>query len=160
MAEFRAMRRFKQELTKEECVRVLVEAPRGILSLNGENGYPYSIPINQFYDEEDGKLYFHGAKQGLKLELIQENNKACFTAMDNGFARPGEWALNIKSVICLGHIEILEDHEKIIDQCRNLARKFYPDEASIDEEIRKAGPRVNMLVMTIDRMTGKLVNES
>ncbi len=160
MAEFRKMRRFKQELTKEECIEVLSNEPRGIMAFHGENGYPYAIPLNQFYDAEDGKLYFHGAKAGLKLDLIKENNKVCFTVLDKGFKKEGDWALNIKSVVCLGHIEVLDDHEKVLNQCRKLARKFNVSEAEIDEDIAKNANVVNMLVMTIDRMTGKLVNES
>lgn len=160
MAEFRKMRRYKQQISDEECIEVLKKAPRGVISFIGENGYPYAIPINQFYDETDNKLYFHGAMQGLKLDLLKINNKVCFTVMDEGFIKEGEWALNIKSVVCLGHMEILTDHEKILDQCRRLARKFYPTEQSIEDEVKKAGSRVNMLVMSIDRMTGKLVNES
>ena len=160
MAEFRKIRRYKQQISDEECIEVLKNAPRGVLSFIGENGYPYAIPINQFYDDRDNKLYFHGALQGLKLDLLKINNKVCFTAMDEGFIKEGEWALNIKSVVCLGHMETLNDHEKILDQCRRLARKFYPTEQSIEDEVKKAGSRVNMLVMSIDRMTGKLVNES
>lgn len=160
MAEFRKMRRFNQQISDEECIEVLKKAPRGVISFIGENGYPYAIPINQFYDETDNKLYFHGAMQGLKLDLLKINNKVCFTVMDEGFIKEGEWALNIKSVVCLGNMEILTDHEKILDQCRRLARKFYPTEQSIEDEVKKAGSRVNMLVMSIDRMTGKLVNES
>ncbi|MCR5481762.1 MAG: pyridoxamine 5'-phosphate oxidase family protein [Clostridia bacterium] len=160
MNEFRKMRRFKQEVSKEECIEVLKTAPRGILAFNGENGYPYAIPINQFYDENDGKIYFHGAKEGLKIDLMNANNKVCFTVMDEGFRKEGEWALNIKSVICLGRLETVTDNEKILDECRRLARKFYPTEEEIEEEIRKDGARVNVLALTIDRMTGKLVNES
>lgn len=160
MEEFRKMRRWKQQIPEEECVRVLKEAPRGVLCLHGENGYPYAIPVNQYYDEKDGKLYFHGAKEGLKLDLIAKDNKACFTIMDEGFVEEGEWAKRIRSVICLGRIETLEDHEKVLTQCRRLAGKFYPTKESIDREIELAGSRVNMLVMTIDRMTGKLVKES
>ncbi len=160
MAEFRKMRRFKQEITKEECVEVLKSAPRGILAFHGENGYPYAIPLNQYYDEEDGKLYFHGAKEGLKLDLMAADNKVCFTAMDEGFVKEGEWALNIKSVVCLGRLETVTDHEKVLQQARMLARKFYPSEEAAEEEVIKAGARVNVLAMTIDRMTGKLVNES
>ena len=77
MEEFKKMRRFKQEISKEECIQVLREAPRGVMAFHGENDYPYAIPLNQFYDEEDGKLYFHGAKEGLKLELLAKNNKVC-----------------------------------------------------------------------------------
>ena len=160
MNEFRKMRRFKQELSREECIEVLNTSPRGIMAFHGENGYPYAIPLNQYYDEEDGKLYFHGAKQGLKLDLIARDNKVCFTIMDDGFAREGEWALNIRSVVCLGRLETVADHSKILEQCRKLAKKFYPTEEAVEEEIIKAGDRVHVLVMTIDRMTGKLVNES
>ncbi|MFV0636801.1 pyridoxamine 5'-phosphate oxidase family protein [Mitsuokella sp.] len=160
MDEFRTMRRFKQQLNPEECIEILKTEPRGILSMQGEQDYPYAIPLDQFYDEDDGKLYFHCAKQGLKLDLIAKNPKVCFAIMDKGFVKEGDWALNIRSVLCFGRIEILEDHDKILEQCRKLARKFYPTEESIEHEIAAAGSRVNMLVMTIDRMTGKLVNES
>ena len=75
MAEFRKIRRYKQQISDEECIEVLKNAPRGVLSFIGENGYPYAIPINQFYDDRDNKLYFHGALQGLKLDLLKINNK-------------------------------------------------------------------------------------
>ena len=158
--DFRKMRRFKQELTQEECIKVLSEEPRGILAMHGENGYPYAIPLNQFYDAETGKLYFHCAKEGLKLDLIKANNQVSFTVLDKGFKKEGDRALNIKSVVCLGHIEVLTDHEKVLEQCRKIARKFGVSESEIDEDIKKNTNNVNMLVMTIDRMTGKLVNES
>lgn len=160
MNEFRSMRRWKQALSPEECIEVLKTSPRGIMAFHGENGYPYAIPLNPYYDEEDGKIYFHGARQGLKLDLIAQNHKVCFTIMDSGFIREGEWALNIKSVVCLGRLEPVTDHQKALEQCRRLARKFYPTEEAVEEEIHKAGDRVQVLVMTIDRMTGKLVNES
>ena len=114
MTEFRKMRRFKQEISAEECVEVLCTAHRGILAFNGENGYPYAIPINQFYDKEDGKLYFHCAKQGLKLDLMEKDNKVCFTVIDEGYRKDGEWALNIRSVVCLGHLEVINDHGKTV----------------------------------------------
>lgn len=160
MENFRKMRRFKQEISREECIEVLQNAPRGILTFRGENGYPYAIPLNQYYDVSDGKLYFHCAKEGLKLDLLAKNNKVCFTVMDEGFVKPNEWAKNIKSVVCLGHIEHVQDHAFVLQQCRKLAGKFYPTEASIEEEMQRAGNRVAVLAMTVDRMTGKLVNES
>ena len=160
MEEFRKMRRFKQEITEEECIKVLQEAPRGVLALHGENGYPYAIPLNQFYNEEDGKLYFHGALQGLKLDLMTMNNKVCFTVLDEGFKKEGEWPWHFHSVVCLGRIEIVENRDKVLSICRKLAERFYPTKESIEEEIRKAGSRVNVLVMTIDRMSGKLVKEA
>ena len=68
---FREMRRFKQVLSQEECIEVLKNEPRGVLSLIGEDGYPYGIPMDHWYCEEDGKLYFHCAKEGHKLDAVK-----------------------------------------------------------------------------------------
>ena len=91
---------------------------------------------------------------------MTEDNKVCFTVMDEGFVKEGDWALNIKSVVCLGRLETVVDRNKVLEQCFLLAKKFYPTEEAALEVLKKAGDRVNVLVMTIDRMTGKLVNES
>ena len=157
--EFRAMRRFKQQLSKDECVEILKSAPRGVIAMNGENGYPYAVTINQYFDETDGKIYFHGALQGLKVDLLEKDNKVCFTTTDEGHIEEGDWANTFKSVVCLGHVEEVNDVEKIHDRLRRLAKGFYPSEESIEKEIEKAGSRVKMYVINIDHMTGKLVHE-
>ena len=157
--EFREMRRFKQQLSKEECFEILKSAPRGVIAMNGENGYPYAVTINQYFDETDGKIYFHGALQGLKVDLLEKDNKVCFTTTDEGHIEDGDWANTFKSVVCLGHVEEVNDKEKIYDRLRKLANGFYPSEESIEKEIEKAGSRVKMYVINIDHMTGKLVHE-
>ena len=142
MDEFRRMRRFKQEITESECIDILKKAPRGILAFHGENGYPYAIPLNQLYNEEDGR-----------------SNQVCFTAMDEGYRKEGDWALTIRSVVCLGRIETVQDRGRALDICRKLALKFYPTAEAAEEEVAKSGEKANVLVMTIDRMTGKRVHE-
>ena len=157
--EFRAMRRFKQQLSEDECVEILKSAPRGVIAMNGENGYPYAVTINQYFDETDGKIYFHGALQGLKVDLLEKDNKVCFTTTDEGHIEEGDWANTFKSVVCLGQVEEVNDVEKIHDRLRRLAKGFYPSEEFIEKEIEKAGSRVKMYVINIDHMTGKLVHE-
>lgn len=157
--EWRSMRRFKQQITEEECVEVLREAWRGVLSIHGENGYPYGIPIDYFYDESDGKIYFHGAKEGNKVDLLSENNKACFTVMDEGFHREGDWALTIKSVIVFGRVEAMADPALALEKLTKLGKKYYPTEEEALKEVARDGERTLMLVMTIDHMTGKVVHE-
>ncbi len=68
---FRTMRRFKQQISDAECVEILKAEKRGALSLIGDDGYPYGIPLSHFYDERDGKIYFHGAKEGHKIDAIK-----------------------------------------------------------------------------------------
>ena len=157
---FRKMRRFKQQITEEECREVLQNAKRGVLSLLGEDGYPYGLPINHWYCEEDGKLYFHGAKEGHKIEAIKNCDKASFCAYDEGYRKDGEWALNIKSVIAFGRISLVEDEEVARKICTNLVGKFIDDKEYLEKELKNALPRVQCLEMSIEHVTGKLVNES
>ena len=157
--EFREMRRFKQQLSKEECFEILKSAPRGVIAMNGENGYPYAVTINQYFDETDGRIYFHGALKGLNVDLLGKDNKVCFTTTDKGHIEEGDWANTFKSVVCLGRVEEVNDKEKIYYQLRRLAEGFYPSPESIEKEIESAGSRVKMYVISIDHMTGKLVHE-
>ena len=157
--EFREMRRFKQQLSHKECIEILKNAPRGVIAMNDENGYPYAVTINQYYDESDGKIYFHGAMQGKKVELLAKNNKICFTTTDEGHIEEGDWANTFKSVVCFGHVDEVTDKEKIYSKLRRLAKRFYPSAESIEKEMEEAGSRVKMFVISIDHMTGKSVNE-
>ena len=101
---FRKMLRIKQQLPEEECIDILKQEKRGILSVMGDDGYPYGMPLNHFYNEADGKLYFHSGKMGHKVDAIRRCDKASFCVYDQGFRREGEWALNIRSVIVFGRI--------------------------------------------------------
>ena len=157
---FRTMRRFKQQISEDECVSILKSEPRGILSLIGDDGYPYGIPMDHWYSEADGRLYFHGAKSGHKLDAISRCDKASYCVMDQGFQRDGEWALNIRSVVVFGRIRVVEDEGKVREICTNLVRKFTDDEAYLEKELKNALPRVCCLELIPEHMTGKLVNES
>lgn len=155
---FRKMRRFKQQISEEECIRILKEQPRGVLSMIGDDGYPYGIPLDHWYS--GNKLYFHGAKVGHKMDAITAFDKVSYCVMDESFRRDGEWALNIKSVVVFGRIRVVEDEAKKREICTNLVRKFTDDEEYLQKELTNAFSRVNCLELTIEHMTGKLVNES
>lgn len=157
---FRKMRRFKQQLTENECREVLKGAKRGVLSLLEEDGYPYGLPINHWYSEETGKLYFHGAREGKKIEAIKKYDKVSFCAHDEGYRQEGDWALNIKSVIAFGRISLVEDEELARKICTHLVGKFTEDKEYLEKELKNALPRVQCLELSIEHMTGKLVNES
>ena len=158
--EFRPMRRIGQQTGEEECLRVLREEKRGVLSMRGENGYPYGIPMNHWYNPEDGKLYFHGAKEGHKIAALGRDSRVSYCVYDAGYRKEGEWALNVNSVVIFGRISPVTDPEKAALICENLCRKFTDDEAYIRRELESALPRVQCLELTIDHMTGKRVNES
>ena len=157
---FRKMLRARQAITDAECVEILKNEPRGVLSVLGDDGYPYGMPLNQFYCEDDGHIYFHSGKVGHKIDALKSCDKASFCVMDGGYRREGEWALNIKSVIVFGRLRVVEDHEKALEISRQLSYKFTNDEAYIQREIERSGPGVLVFELIPEHMTGKLVNEA
>lgn len=157
---FREVARVKQQLSRQECVELLKKEPRGVLSLLGDDGYPYGLPIDHWYNEEDGCLYFHSGSAGHKIDAMKACDKASFCIYDEGFRRPGEWALNIKSVIVFGRIHIVEDHREALELTRKLSYKYTLDEAYIQEEIDKYGAGVLVFKLVPEHMTGKITKES
>ncbi len=157
---FREMVRKKQQLPQEECIQVLKQQLRGVLSVLGDDGYPYGVPLNHYYCEEDGKLYFHGGKFGHKIDALKRCDRASFCVYDEGFRKEGEWALNIRSVIVFGRVEFIEDEETTYRISRELSYKFTKDETYIDAEIKRSGPRTLLFALVPEHISGKLVNES
>ena len=154
------MRRFKQQVSEDECKKILKEENRGVFSVIGDNGYPYAIPINFSYDEIDHKIYFHGAKEGHKVDAINQCNKVCFTTWNQGFKKEGDWEWNVTSVVVFGRVELVTDRTVIEDRLRKLAIKYYPTEDEIEEEMSSSSAdRVQLYAIEIEHMTGKLVNE-
>lgn len=157
---FRDLVRKNKKIAEEECIAILREEKRGVLAVLGDEGYPYAVPINHWYSEEDGHLYFHSGKTGHKIDAIRNCDKASFCVYDRGYREEGDWALNIKSVIVFGRVKIVEDHERAIEITRKLSYKFTDDTAYIEREIENSGPGVLVFELIPEHMTGKLVNES
>lgn len=157
---FREMVRQKQQLAKEECIEILKNEKRGVLSVLGDDDYPYGMPLNHYYCEEDGKIYFHGRRGGHKIDAMKRHDKASFCVYDEGFRKEGEWALNIRSVIVFGRIEFIPDRETTYRISAELSRKFTNDEEYIRRELEKSGPGTLMFALIPEHMTGKLVNEA
>ncbi|MBQ8860983.1 MAG: pyridoxamine 5'-phosphate oxidase family protein [Ruminococcus sp.] len=157
---FREMRRFKQQLSVEKCKSVLETQWRGVLSLLGDNDYPYGVPLNFYFDEKENKIYFHCAKEGHKLDAIKLHDKACFTVYDQGVKRENHWSKDYNCVITFGRISIVEDREKAEFYVRKLASKYFPDHSEIEPEMNAHFSRCECLELTIEHLSGKTVNES
>lgn len=156
----RKMRRYRQQLPQEECLQILKDEPRGVLSVLGDDGYPYGLPITYWYNEENGKIYFHGAREGHKIDALRKCDKVSFCVYDKGYRKEGEWALNIRSVIVFGRMKFVEDPEKVKNICIRLAQKFTDDENYMKKEWKSSGGHTLCLELTPELITGKLVNES
>ena len=157
---FREVARVKQQLETAECVEILKNQPRGVLSVLGDEDYPYGMPMNHWYCEEDGKLYFHSGMKGHRSDAMKACDKASFCVYDEGYRCQGEWALNIRSVIVFGRLAVVEDEEKALKFIRRMSAKFTDDTAYVEREIGEAMDHTLVFTLTPEHITGKLVNEA
>ncbi|MBR1584156.1 MAG: pyridoxamine 5'-phosphate oxidase family protein [Clostridia bacterium] len=157
---FREMTRKHKQLPQEECISILTEESRGVLSVLGDDGFPYGIPMNHFYNEADGCIYFHCGKQkSHRNDALRRCEKASYCVLDRGCPIEGDWAQRVKSVVVFGRVEIIDDWATIVDISTRLSHKFTQDEDYIQQEIQKSGPATLLLKLTPLHMTGKAVVE-
>lgn len=156
---FRPMRRTNRAIPEEAAKELLFHARRGVLAVNGEDGYPFAIPVNYFYEKAAGKIYFHGAKSGQKVDALKRSDKVCFTVYGNEHSEPGDWAPYVQSTVVFGRCRLIEDPEMTESKVRELAMKYYPSSEEVEEEIRKSLKGVQLYEITIEHLTGKQVQE-
>lgn len=157
---FRKMRRSPQALSHEEIVDLLKKETRGVMSVQGDDGYPYGVPINHYYDEEANKLYFHGATFGHRVDAVKRDPKVSYCVFGQDFRKEGDWAKYVKSVIVFGKAELVEDRDEIIRICRLLCDKFPCTKEYVEHEIAHDTDRTLVIAIDIEDMNGKLVHEA
>lgn len=151
------MRRSDREIKEyNEIIGVIEKCDVCRLALNN-NGYPYIIPLNFGFKEENGKaeLYFHCANEGTKLELIKKDNRASFeTDCRHRLVADYEeqmCTMEYESVIGQGRIEILPEEEKIA-ALQILMSHYHHDKFPINENVI---PMTTVFRLSVDSMTGK-----
>ena len=157
--EFRPLRRKKNAISEEAAKALLQQERRGVLAINGDDGYPYAIPINYYYDMEAGKIYFHGAKKGYKVDALNSCDKVCFTVFGNEHFEDGDWAPYMQSTVVFGRCHLLETNEETIEKLRTFAMKYYPSAEEVEEEIAQDAHAAQIFEITIEHLCGKQVQE-
>ena len=165
--EFREMRRKRQQLAEEESIAILEKATAGTLALLGDNDYPYAVPISYVY--HDGKLYFHSALTGHKVDAIRKCDKASFCVIEKDDVLPEKYTTFFRSVIAFGRIRIIEDeggthdvdnivggyHEKL-EATRMLGNRYNPNQdEALQKEIESGLSRMLAIRFDIEYLTGK-----
>jgi len=152
---FRAMRRTKQILSPNECVEILERGTSGILSVFGDDNYPYAIPLNYTYNE--GRLFFHSAKSGHKVDAVLNHPKVSFCVIAQDLIIPEEYTSYFRSVIAFGKARILDDAVEIRTALELLAMKysFSQPREDHDREIEKDFKKVCIIEVLIEHLSGK-----
>jgi nitroimidazol reductase NimA-like FMN-containing flavoprotein (pyridoxamine 5'-phosphate oxidase superfamily) len=157
---FRKMRRFKQQLEESDALNVLKNGHRGILSLLGDEGYPYGVPVN-YVVGDNGHIYIHCAGEGHKMDAAKNHDKVSFTMMEDQPLEVDDFALYVKSVIVFGRIRVVEDRDQVLKLVMDLARHIYPEHIGdyYKADLEKNAKQVQMLELVPEHITGKKVHE-
>lgn len=154
MSNFREMRRKRQQLSEEESVGILQRATAGTLALLGDDDYPYAVPISYVYHE--GKLFFHSALAGHKIDAIRKCDKASFCVIDRDDIQPEKYTTFFRSVIAFGRIHIIEDEMEKLETARMLGNRYHPnDDEALQKEIENGLSRMLAIRFDIEHLTGK-----
>ena len=148
----REMRRFKQALTREECNKVLERNTSGVLAVMGDGNYPYAVPLS--YVWKDGKLYFHCAVSGHKLDAIRADSRASFCVIDKDQVIPEEYTTHYRSVIVFGRARVLDDPAEKRRAIETLAEKYSPG-MDLTNVIEGSWERLCMVELAAELVTGK-----
>lgn len=145
-------------MTDEQAQEILKNGSSGVLAVHGDDDYPYAVPISYVY--ADGKIIFHGAKSGHKLDAIKRNSKASFCVIGKDNVIPEEYTTYYKSVIAFGKVRIIEDEQEILDTVRTLALKYRKeDDEILEKAIERELAPLCMFCLEIEHMTGKMARE-
>ena len=156
---FRKVRKKVNEISVELAKDLVKKSRRGILAVNGDDGYPYAIPINYLYDEESQKIFFHGSKVGYKVDSLKKSDKICFTVYGNEHIKEESWAPYLQSAVVFGRCHLIEDSDRAMKVLKDFAMKYYPNETMVVEEIGKLGRATQMFEIFIEHISGKEVQE-
>ena len=152
--EFRALRRKRQQLSEKESIGILQKATAGTLALLGDNDYPYAVPISYVY--HDGKLYFHSALAGHKVDSIRKCDKASFCVIEKDDVQPEKYTTFFRSVIAFGRIQIIEDEHEKLEVARMLGNRYNPSQdKALQNEIENGLSRMLAIRFDIEHLTGK-----
>lgn len=152
------MRRNDREIKDlSEIIEVIRKCDVCRIALNDEEGYPYIIPLNFGMETEGGRitLYFHGAGEGKKFELLKKDNRASFE-MDCSHKLIADreacrCTMGYESVVGRGRMEIASDAEKREALCA-LMQQYHEDDFPFREEVMN---RTTVMKLTVEEIHGK-----
>ena len=154
MHQFREMRRRRQQLSTEEAVAILQKSTAGTLALLGDNDYPYAVPLSYVY--QDGRIYFHSALTGHKVDAVRKNEKASFCVIEQDDVQPKKYTTFYRSVIAFGRVHVVDDEAEKMCMARMLGNRYNPnDDVALSRELESGLSRMLMIRLDIEHLTGK-----
>lgn len=150
---FRELRRKDRQTDDDMNTDILLKGEYGVLSVYGENGYPYGVPVNYTYF--DDCIYFHCAGTGHKLDAIKINNKVSFCVVTDTELLPEDFSTKYKSVIVFGTANEINGEEKSIALLKLIEKYSGGFIEQGRDYVQKEQSGTVIVKIKIDHITGK-----
>lgn len=150
----RTMHHKERQLPAEETKMLLGRGKEGILAVNGDEGYPYAVPVNYIY--MDNAIYIHSAQHGYKIEAAAANPKVCFTVILSSEIIEADTTTKYESVIAVGNASVLSDEAQKRKIMEEIVRRLAPSNISGGfQTVEKLLSSVGIIKIDIAELTGK-----
>ncbi len=152
-----AMRRQDRAMAEADCLRLLAAERVGRLAMSDQQGQPYLVPLNHVLLGET--IFFHSAKVGQKLEILQENPRVCYEVDRMLGIQSGpsacEYGAFFESAIAFGTAYFVSDAAEKVRILNQLTAHHAAADAEFAPVTEKSAERVVVVGIRIDRLTGK-----
>ena len=152
------MRRVDREVKElKDIISIMEKCDVCRIALN-HDGYPYIVPLNfgMKVEGENIELYFHGAMEGTKYDLMERDNRVSFEMeCDHRLVtqvEQGNCTMEYASVIGQGHMEMLSDDEKYDALCI-LMKHYHQETFPFNKAIM---PQTRVFKLVVEKVTGKM----
>ena len=147
------MRRKDREITQLEAIEILQKGEYGVLSMCTPTNEGYGVPLNYAYYRNN--LYFHGAREGSKLEYLRNNPNVSFCVVGKTTMLPSKFGTLYESVIVSGNTSEVEGPEKL-EALQQLIEKYSDEYVPEGKEyITKLYEMVSVIKISVEAVTGK-----
>jgi uncharacterized protein len=151
------MRRQDREITDIQELETIINNCDVCRVAFADGNVPYIVTMNFGYSGENGKIYFHSAREGRKIDMILKNNYVCFEMDTNHVLHEGskacDFGMSYSSVVGYGHITIVNDPVERISGL-NQIMSHYTGKAGYYYK-QNVLERTMVLRLDISGMTGK-----
>ena len=152
---FREMRlKEENQLPQKDALELLKQAPYGVMALEGDDQYPYTVPVNFAF--ADNKIYLHGATEGHKVDAAKRNDKVSFCVVTKADIIPDAFNCLYLSTVAFGRIRIVEDTAEKQKGLELLLDKYSRGfrESGL-KYIQASWDDVNVFAIDLEHITGK-----
>ena len=156
---FREIRRKDRLVSAETGIELLNKGICGVLSVIGDDDYPYGVPVNYLY--RDNCIYIHCFMDGHKVDAVKKHPKVCFTVTADEEVMKDQISTNYTSVIAFGKATLLPPPENDERQSvfAAIMQKYIPGETERTSDYTKNNQeKTNLIKISIEHMTCKKRN--